>query len=121
MSEADVDKIARGRVWSGVDAKGIGLVDQLGGLEDAVASAAKLAGLEEGYAVRFVEKEPSFGQELVTALLTTAQAHLGPIQLGTPARGLEKQMLDTFAEHREFLAQFSDPRGVYAHCLCDVR
>lgn len=121
MSEADVDKIARGRVWSGIDAKGIGLVDQLGGLEEAISSAAKLAGLEEGYAVRFIEKEPSFGQELMTALLTTAQVHFGPIQLNESPRGLEKLMLDNIAEHREFLAQFSDPRGVYAHCLCDVR
>ena len=43
MSVADVDKIAQGRVWSGTDALNIGLVDSLGGLEDAVAYAAKLA------------------------------------------------------------------------------
>ena len=43
MSVADVDKIAQGRVWSGTDAHDIGLVDSLGGLEDAVAYAAKLA------------------------------------------------------------------------------
>ena len=43
MSIADVDKIAQGRVWSGTDAHNIGLVDSLGGLEDAVAYAAKLA------------------------------------------------------------------------------
>lgn len=119
MSTAEVDKIARGRVWSGVDAKGIGLVDQLGGLEQAVASAAKLAGLEEGYAVRFIEKEQSFGQKLLAELLSGAHAVAGPLAAGPS--GLEKQMLDTLAEHRAYLAQWSDPRGVYAHCLCDVR
>ena len=121
MSTTDVDKIARGRVWSGIDAKGIGLVDHLGGLEEAVASAAKLAELPEGYAVRFVEKEPTFGQKLLTEFFAEAQAWLGPVQLSERPAGLEKAMLDTLAEHRAFLAQWSDPRGVYASCLCEVR
>jgi protease-4 len=52
-----IDKIARGRVWSGAQAKERGLVDELGGLEAAQAEAAKLARLGEGsYEVRYVEK-----------------------------------------------------------------
>ena len=43
MSVEEVDKVAQGRVWSGSDAYDIGLVDSLGGLEEAVAYAAKLA------------------------------------------------------------------------------
>lgn len=43
MSVVEVDKVAQGRVWSGSDAYDIGLVDSLGGLEEAVAYAAKLA------------------------------------------------------------------------------
>lgn len=43
LSQAVVDSIAQGRVWSGVQAKELGLVDRLGGLNDAIASAAKLA------------------------------------------------------------------------------
>ena len=43
MSVADVEKIAQGRVWLGSDAKGIKLVDGLGGLDDAVEKAAQLA------------------------------------------------------------------------------
>jgi len=121
MSTADVDKIARGRVWSGADAKEIGLVDQLGGLEQAVASAAKLAGLDDKYAVRFVEKEQSLGEQLLTELLAETYAVAGPIRLGAEPRGLEKQLLGSLAEHRDFLSQFSDPRGIYAHCLCEVR
>lgn len=121
MPATEVDKIARGRVWSGVDAKGIGLVDQLGGLEDAVASAAKLAGLEDGYAVKFIEKEVSFTDQLLTEFLAEASALVGPVGLAAKPVGIEKQMMDAFADHRAFLAQFSDPRGVYAHCLCEVR
>lgn len=47
MSYEAVDEIAQGRVWSGVDAKKIGLVDVLGGLETAIEIAAKRAGLKE--------------------------------------------------------------------------
>ena len=48
MSESSVDEIARGRVWSGKDAIEIGLVDELGGLKEAIAAAEELAGLEPG-------------------------------------------------------------------------
>lgn len=47
MSVADVDSIAQGRVWAGKDALEIGLVDELGDLEDAINAAAAMAGLPE--------------------------------------------------------------------------
>lgn len=47
MSEAEVDAIARGRVWTGTAALKIGLVDELGNLEDAISHAKDLAGLSE--------------------------------------------------------------------------
>lgn len=49
----NVEKIAQGRVWLGADAIGLKLVDQLGGLNDAVAKAAKLAKLGEYYTVDY--------------------------------------------------------------------
>ncbi|WP_421801153.1 signal peptide peptidase SppA [Flagellimonas sp.] len=42
-----VNEIAQGRVWSGVDAQDLGLVDELGTLDDAIAAAADMAGLED--------------------------------------------------------------------------
>lgn len=47
MTKENVNTIARGRVWSGIDAVKIGLVDQLGGLEDAIQFAAKSAGIKK--------------------------------------------------------------------------
>lgn len=47
MTTAQVDSIGQGRVWTGQQALGIGLVDKLGNLEDAVAYAAKLAKLKK--------------------------------------------------------------------------
>ncbi len=48
MPVANVDSIGQGRVWTGTDAKRIGLVDEIGGLEAATAEAAKLANLGKG-------------------------------------------------------------------------
>ncbi|HEV3295248.1 MAG TPA: S49 family peptidase, partial [Streptosporangiaceae bacterium] len=45
MTREQVHEVARGRVWTGADAAGIGLVDHLGGLDDAVALARRKAGL----------------------------------------------------------------------------
>lgn len=47
MSVKKVDSIGQGRVWSGTDAKRLGLVDELGNLDDALAAAAKMAKISE--------------------------------------------------------------------------
>lgn len=58
MSMAQADSIAQGRVWSGVDAKRLGLVDELGTLEDAIEEAAILAEIES-YGIRKYPKYKS--------------------------------------------------------------
>jgi protease-4 len=59
MKVADVDSIGQGRVWSGYDAKGLGLVDVLGGMEDAIEIAAKMAKLDHYRVAEYPEqKEP---------------------------------------------------------------
>ncbi|WP_337784756.1 signal peptide peptidase SppA [Prevotella sp.] len=57
MSVDAVEKVAQGHVWVGQDALKIKLVDQLGGLDDAVAKAAKLAKLDEYYTASYPGKE----------------------------------------------------------------
>ncbi len=47
MSPEQIEEIAQGRVWSGIDAINVGLVDQIGGIDDAIAVAAKKANIEE--------------------------------------------------------------------------
>jgi len=51
MTVEQVDALAQGRVWSGVDAKANGLVDELGDLDDAIAAAAEMANLSD-YGIR---------------------------------------------------------------------
>jgi protease-4 len=57
MNEADVRKLADGRVYSGAQAKEVGLVDELGGLEDAIDLAAQRAGIEEPPTVYYSRSE----------------------------------------------------------------
>lgn len=58
MAPEAVDAVAQGRVWSGTDAKRIGLVDELGSLDDAIAAAAKLADMDH-YGIRKYPKYKS--------------------------------------------------------------
>ena len=63
MTVAAVDSIGQGRVWSGKDAIGIGLVDELGSLDDAIAKAAKLANVSD-YKVAYYPHQKSFFEML---------------------------------------------------------
>jgi protease-4 len=112
----EVDRIARGRVWSGEDALGLGLVDRLGDLQDAIASAAKRAELEEGYRVFYIEEERSLRDRLLDRLLTTA-GEWGPTPLAEPAPPVIRTLRSVEAELGR-LALWNDPNGLYAHCLC---
>jgi protease-4 len=118
MTRDQVDRIARGRIWSGEDAKRLGLVDQLGGLPQAIASAAARAKLGKDYRVLYVEKERSLRERLLGALLT-AVARLGgvePAPSGVPAP-VTKALLAVRDEAGR-IARWNDPSGLYAHCLC---
>ncbi len=56
MTDDQVEQIAQGRVWLGQDALGIKLVDQLGGLDEAIEKAAQLAKLKDFYTTDYPEK-----------------------------------------------------------------
>jgi protease-4 len=66
MTKAEVDKVGRGRIWTGRQAKELKLVDELGGFSTAVALAKKLAGIPAGEDVRLViwPKRVSFWESL---------------------------------------------------------
>ena len=78
---ARVDEIGQGRVWDGGAARQLGLVDQFGGLEDAIADAARRAGLDPAkpHAV-WLEQAPGW-QEALAAMLGSAQVRSGPTDL----------------------------------------
>jgi len=60
MTQAAVDSIGQGRVWTGINAKQIGLVDEIGGLEDAIAAAVAAAELEDYRIYELPEQQDPF-------------------------------------------------------------
>ncbi len=120
MSVEEVDAIARGRVWSGEDAHRLGLVDGLGGLEEAISAAAQRAELGSEYRLHWVVEEPSLREKLVLDLLSTSVRWL-PTRSRTPtARGPLGELLQAIEQSTELFGEFNDPAGIYAHCLCEV-
>jgi protease IV len=71
-----VKTIAQGRVWSGIAAKKVGLVDRLGGLDQAITAAAKLAELEE-WAVEEYPKSKRFEDAVLSQFLTKVPKMVG--------------------------------------------
>ena len=65
MSQEDIKKIASGRVWTGSQAKDNGLVDVLGGLDDAIKLAAQKGGVASDYKLRYYPKQKNFLEKLM--------------------------------------------------------
>jgi len=118
MDKAAVDRIAQGQVWTGRTAVDIGLVDQLGDFEDAVTSAAELAGLAEGeYDRVFYEEELSPAEKMMLQFLHGARA-LG-VELHTRSSSVER-LAGMLESRLSPLLRFNDPQGLYAHCFCRI-
>lgn len=100
LSLEQVDQVARGRVWSGEDAIGRGLVDQLGGLTTALAKAKELAEIDAETEVRIVAYPMSAGgiPFLSSSTGATAQELKAIGQLATAINDPEIQALITEVE-----------------------
>jgi protease-4 len=107
LDKTKVAEIAQGRVWSGLAAKQIGLVDELGGLEDAIANAAKEAKLGDDWELEEYPRRRSLEARLVRRLFQSQVEH----QTATDPLTAE---LQNFKEDFESLKQLDDPRGVYS-------
>lgn len=124
MSPEDVEAIAQGRVWIGKTAKEINLVDEFGGLEDAIAAAADKAGLDEWDVVGMAKEKTRF-EEFLEGLAGEAEERglvgVSARLLGLDRSQFERTSLGTAArlieEQTRLEASFSDPNGIYARCL----
>ena len=116
-SVEDVDKIAQGRVWAGIDAQRIGLVDHLGGLKDATDAAAKLAELGKDFDVDYIEPDLSLREELLMQIRSQA-VRLGQSAGLIPQRTDVERILDPLLEQARAITQLKDPRGLYSYCWC---
>ena len=115
-SAQEIDTIAQGRVWDGGSARQLGLVDQFGGLDDALAWAAKQAKLEDGkWHARFLGNKVSNYDSLIRRLVASdaLEAHAAQDLFGQIA-GQQAQMGHMLAQDVERLM---GARGVQVYCL----
>ena len=110
LDRSDVDQIAEGLVWTGQEALEIGLVDQLGGLDEAVAAAAALAEVD-AWRVRRIGEPPSFEGLLLAELSRSFN-----LKSLSPS-GWVQTLMQTFRPALQGLDQFRDPMNVYVQCL----
>jgi protease-4 len=82
ITKAEVDSIGQGRVWSGINAIEIGLVDEIGGLDDAVKKAVSLAELGDDYRIWEYPEKEDFMQKIVTDMSASASETLLKETLG---------------------------------------
>jgi protease-4 len=99
MTLAQVDSVGQGRVWTGTDAKRLGLVDELGGLEDAIDAAAEMAGLTSYKQVE-MPKQKDLLQQIMEDLSGETRMWAASLWLGEDVR-----MLDQYKRLREVREQ----------------
>lgn len=117
-----IDSVARGRVWIGEHAREHDLVDRIGDLDDAIASAAELAGLaEDEYEIRYLEKELELADQLVLEFVRSAAPLLGALRFGPAFSPAFQRLLAIAAEPLKWVDSLNDPKNLYAYCFCDVR
>jgi protease IV len=110
-----VNEIAQGRVWDGGTARQLGLVDGFGGLPDAIAKAAQLAGLGNERGVRYLEPPVSFRERLIETI-ASGQDDGPAVQedaFASLAREPRQQLAAAIGEVREILGGPS----IQARCL----
>jgi len=110
-----VQEIAQGRVWSGTAAKQLGLVDEIGGFEDAVAEAAKQAKLGDDWQLEEYPKRRSFEEQIL--------ARLSGVRVLTPAAKLDPLTAEVKKMQEELAAikSMNDPHGVYVRLPFNLR
>jgi len=106
LTKAQVDSIGQGRVWSGVDAKGIGLVDEFGGLSKSIQVAADLAKLKS-YKVWALPEQKEPIQQIIDEVFGN-----------TPETRIQSVMGEDYRYYKA-IKDLRSMRGVQARMLID--
>ena len=108
MAKSQVDSIGQGRVWSGVDAKSIGLIDDFGGLNDAITAAAELASITEYNLMSLPTQKDPF-QQILDELT------------GNVSSGRIEKELGEYYTYYEYMKQIKEARGIQARLPFDIK
>ena len=113
QSYEDIKEIAGGRIWIATSAKEIGLVDEIGGIDDAITYAANIAELED-YKVEYYGEERSLEETILKELLENFDVSLGEPKVLSALNGL--------ASLYETLTDIQEPKALLTckDCLVDL-
>ena len=113
QSYEDINKIAGGRVWIAQSAKELGLIDEIGGIDDAIAYAAKMAELED-YQVEYYGQELSPKEILIEGLLENFNISIAEPEVLSALRGI--------ADLYETLVEIQQPKALFTcqNCMVDL-
>jgi protease-4 len=111
LQREKVHELGQGRVWSGAEATKLGLVDELGGLQEAVRFAAEKAGVGSDYQMDLPAEPKSFAELLMEALSEETKPR---------ADTAVDRLWSEVQQQVELLRSFDDPTGVYARMPVEV-
>jgi len=118
MEPAQVHEIAQGRVWLGVNAKEVGLVDKMGGLVDAITLARELAKKPDAS----IMQVPSLysGRENILQKLLSDEENENPVFVKTKQNDPVLQILKAHMNFLNRVGSLNDPKGVYLRCPVEI-
>lgn len=110
-----VAEIAKGRVYDGKIAKSLGLIDRIGGLQNAIDSAAALAKLID-FEAQYIQPQRSMKDQIFNYIATNFKLR-AVIKDYLPSSNIQAVL----AKHIEPFAFLRDPKGIYAYCQLNPR
>lgn len=117
MSREEVEKIAQGRVWVGEKALMLGLVDQLGTLEEAIESAASLANLKN-YSIKYMKRTLSARDQFMQEFFGDVDSEqIATYQDSANIKSPKNQFIRLIQAQLKTLSDLNDPQGLYIRCF----
>ncbi|MEI4269663.1 MAG: signal peptide peptidase SppA [Candidatus Dasytiphilus stammeri] len=122
-----IDKIAQGRIWSGLDAKKIGLIDKLGDFDDAVSKASELAGLKDWDLMWLTNSNMGCKSQLINSIIFSAlEPEISRQFMPSWSGNTVLHQINYSLNYDSFLPNIilmnnNDSYKIYAQCLASIR
>ncbi|MFM6351586.1 MAG: signal peptide peptidase SppA [Dolichospermum sp.] len=121
LPNAKVAEIAQGRIWSGIAAKKIGLVDEIGGLNVAIEYAAKKAKVGNNWQLEEYPQVGSWVERLLEKKLDVTKAKLGIEKTEIKSNNPLINELRKFQQEINILQTMNDPQGIYSRLPVNLK
>ena len=115
-----VDRIARGRVWTAKQAHDLGLIDQLGGLQQAIDDAAQRANLSDNYQIAYIEPQLTFTERLLMHTISRVSEGLN-LQFEADEMSMLNTLVQPYKnEIKLLMSAMNGQNNQFAYCFCNI-